>query len=581
MAYSILRTAKLKSFSDIAKVENHAARESKIKNADPRRTMLNIELVPCSNFVEAAKKRIGSKTIRKDAVYGIDVFIGASPEYFRDDPKEYGKYDETRLKAFNEHAMKFLTAEFGKDNVISAICHLDEATPHIQAVIIPMDKDTGRLNAKAWLGGKKLLSEMQDRYAEEMKPLGLERGIKFSEATHQEVRSFYGAISKETINEIPVVEIEIPPMMGREKWATEESERINKIQAEKKVILEKQAKLTAQWVKKAKEYQRTASKQAEELKLLKTQTAQLRDVNLLDVITQYDHKVITKNKIFEINGEQISIDGQKFFNHYQNVSGGGAIDLVKHLENTDFKGAVAWLSHVFGEGVAVGAAVMKSHTEAKDYAKEPAPLPHPVEANWSEVRDYLVNKRMLSGAMIDFYHKDGVIFADYAKNVVVSHNGRAGAEKTGTREGVKWKGFSGIKEKGFRIPAKNHNGVIFVESAIDAFSLHMLKNKNQGFLPYKDCEIISVAGVSAEIVIKLAKEYRQDKKKVLIGFDSDDSGEKAYERIRKVMVDVDRLKPEAVNGKECNDWNDVLIAMQFQPKEDQRNQESQVQRLNM
>ncbi|WP_419851934.1 plasmid recombination protein [Actinobacillus pleuropneumoniae] len=38
--------------------------------------------------------------------------------------------------------------------------HNDESTPHLVAYVVPLD-ERGKLNAKKWLGGKKLMNEMQ------------------------------------------------------------------------------------------------------------------------------------------------------------------------------------------------------------------------------------------------------------------------------------------------------------------------------------------------------------------------------------------------------------------------------------
>ena len=43
----------------------------------------------------------------------------------------------------------------------------------------------------------------------------------------------------------------------------------------------------------------------------------------------------------------ISITGMKFMNWHQSLGGGGAIDLAMHLNDLDFKRAVAWLQHHF------------------------------------------------------------------------------------------------------------------------------------------------------------------------------------------------------------------------------------------
>ena len=53
--------------------------------------------------------------------------------------------------------------EIGEDRIISAVVHMDEATPHMHLVFCPINKD-GKLSAKSILGNQKSLSEWQTRY---------------------------------------------------------------------------------------------------------------------------------------------------------------------------------------------------------------------------------------------------------------------------------------------------------------------------------------------------------------------------------------------------------------------------------
>ena len=65
----------------------------------------------------------------------------------------FGNYDPKRLKAWVKCNMKALRKKFG-ENLIDVTLHLDEATPHMHAVIVPVDTTGGkdgnlsRFNAK-------------------------------------------------------------------------------------------------------------------------------------------------------------------------------------------------------------------------------------------------------------------------------------------------------------------------------------------------------------------------------------------------------------------------------------------------
>ena len=65
--------------------------------------------------------------------------------------------DDERCRKF------FLKDEIGEDRIISAVVHMDEATPHMHLVFCPINKD-GKLSAKSILGNQKNLSEWQTRY---------------------------------------------------------------------------------------------------------------------------------------------------------------------------------------------------------------------------------------------------------------------------------------------------------------------------------------------------------------------------------------------------------------------------------
>ena len=60
--------------------------------------------------------------------------------------------DKEKSKEWIKENYKFLAKEFGKENIVRFTLHLDEKTPHLHAVTIPLTND-GRLSAK-----KKLLA---------------------------------------------------------------------------------------------------------------------------------------------------------------------------------------------------------------------------------------------------------------------------------------------------------------------------------------------------------------------------------------------------------------------------------------
>ena len=158
MSFAILRLQKLKSFADVGGSLSHNYRNRETLNADDARTHLNEhELDTNEKCMTAIRDRIPEKR-RKDAVLCIEHLITASPEW-----DGWGTEKET---AFFEQSKKWLENKYGKNNVVSTTIHRDETTPHLVAYVVPVDEETGRLNAKKFIGGSRhTLSQMQTDFA--------------------------------------------------------------------------------------------------------------------------------------------------------------------------------------------------------------------------------------------------------------------------------------------------------------------------------------------------------------------------------------------------------------------------------
>lgn len=189
MGYAILRTQKLKSPVAVRRSMKHAFREQETPNADPDRLMQNTHMGANSvaEGMAAFKAALPAK-YRKDAVLAIEYLVTSSPEDMA------SKTREQQDQYFHD-ALEWLRSKHGAHQVIYAGIHRDEKTPHMYAYVVPVDPDTGRLNAKRWLGGAKALNQMQTDFAHQVgEPHGLQRGIEGSKARHTTVQEFYRAI---------------------------------------------------------------------------------------------------------------------------------------------------------------------------------------------------------------------------------------------------------------------------------------------------------------------------------------------------------------------------------------------------
>ena len=106
--------------------------------------------------------------------------------------------------------MNWLNEKYG-NRIVSAILHVDEATPHIHALLVPLD-DKGKLNCRSLFGGTRhTLSRLQTEYGEAVSSLGIDRGIENSRATHQKVSQFYTLTQGQAAPEVPLARAYTPP----------------------------------------------------------------------------------------------------------------------------------------------------------------------------------------------------------------------------------------------------------------------------------------------------------------------------------------------------------------------------------
>lgn len=185
--FAIMRLKKHSSWKDVRQSASHHLRAHSVSNADTSKTHQNRfwGAGTPEELLRAMQDRVEPLVKRKDNVRAIEVFLGASPEWFKD--RKNGTKELTRAAA------EWLATTFGKDNVTAFGLHLDETTPHIWAMVAPI-KD-GKLNAKAIVGDKKRMTALQDSWAKQCQPIGLQRGIRKSGAKHTSIRTYYAAVN--------------------------------------------------------------------------------------------------------------------------------------------------------------------------------------------------------------------------------------------------------------------------------------------------------------------------------------------------------------------------------------------------
>ena len=155
--YAILRFQKCKAGGVACRDRHNERKKVEYKsnpNIDLNRSKDNYHLIDPQGRYKDAYTRMISKAgckVRSNSTVLVETLITASPELLnRMTPQEQ--------RHFFERAAAFLYERIGKENVISAVVHMDEKTPHMHLCFCPITKD-GRLSAKDILGNKQALSK--------------------------------------------------------------------------------------------------------------------------------------------------------------------------------------------------------------------------------------------------------------------------------------------------------------------------------------------------------------------------------------------------------------------------------------
>lgn len=170
----------------------HERREiGDLSHIDPDKTQENVAFGLDRCPEKAVKQYIdkrGAKIDKRNERPITRLILSASPEYFRPGAAdEAGTYDRSRVLAWTRETTLWLRKEFGSDAVHIAL-HLEETTPHIHAVVVPTYiKQTKRRRVvqvshhkHRAFSGERSYEGCQDRYAEAVSGLGINRGERAS-----------------------------------------------------------------------------------------------------------------------------------------------------------------------------------------------------------------------------------------------------------------------------------------------------------------------------------------------------------------------------------------------------------------
>ena len=223
MSYAIFRVEPINKLKDLGQIGAHNTRTKEAYKSNPdidkSKSINNINLVPIThkdyynsymNLVKDYKKQHNEKqkTERENRKKTFSQMLDDSNSVVADEllftsDKEFFK-DMTREEIVNwaECCMDFVYEDIGYDKwqILNATIHLDEKTPHLHCVVVPLikkfDKRSNQekwtISKKQYMKDKNYLSTLQDKYHERMINNGydLDRGIKNSDNEHIDIKQY-------------------------------------------------------------------------------------------------------------------------------------------------------------------------------------------------------------------------------------------------------------------------------------------------------------------------------------------------------------------------------------------------------
>ena len=210
MSYAIFRCEGVKSLSDLSNRGKHNKREKESYKTNPdiriEDSHKNIELIKCDKkyiekFYEITKdyrlefneRMKTERSDRKKSFYQMvndSKSVVADEILFTSDKIFFDSLSEEELMKWANTVLDFVYEDMGykKEQIIHATLHMDEKTPHIHLVVVPLvkkfdkrvNKERYSISKKAYIKNSIHLSELQDKYCNRLNKNGfkLERGQK-------------------------------------------------------------------------------------------------------------------------------------------------------------------------------------------------------------------------------------------------------------------------------------------------------------------------------------------------------------------------------------------------------------------
>lgn len=206
MSYAIFRCQSINTLEDLSHIGSHNKREKESYKSNPdirkEDSKYNIQLVKCNKkyrekFYEITKEyrkehEEKMKTIRQDRYKTFDQMVDDSKSCVADEmiftsgPEFFKDMSKVEILKWANGCMDFVYNDLGytKEQVIQSVLHLDEKTPHIHCVVVPLvkkfdkrvNKERYSISKRDYIKDQNYLSILQDKYCFRLNNLGFKLG---------------------------------------------------------------------------------------------------------------------------------------------------------------------------------------------------------------------------------------------------------------------------------------------------------------------------------------------------------------------------------------------------------------------
>jgi len=234
--YGVFRVDKINNTHKMYGIEKHVERRNNTSNTNPQinraQSSKNYDLHDKfdETFVRQVKKRLkeaGITKTRKDAVLLSELLFSASHEFFEN-------MSSQEIRQYFQKCYDWVCKKYGKENVVSAMVHLDEHTPHMHIMLVPITKE-GKLAHNTLFDGKKVMRELQTETHEKIfSEYGLERGQPKEETQKKHLTTYQW--KKEQAEKMKDLSFDIKEMIMKKYQLQDEIDQLEKQKDNSEII---------------------------------------------------------------------------------------------------------------------------------------------------------------------------------------------------------------------------------------------------------------------------------------------------------------------------------------------------------